>query len=137
MMQGAGVGSPFGGGMGGGFPAPGNPGGAPNPTIPAIGAAPQSPGQDVSNLVSPLGGAGAGAVPQFDPAAMQQMLGMLGGGGIGAGANAFGGGFGGAPAAPADTRPPEERFQVQLQVRLSPIPLRADCTERFKPTAIE
>ncbi|KAK7441546.1 hypothetical protein VKT23_016541 [Stygiomarasmius scandens] len=39
-------------------------------------------------------------------------LGALGGLG------AFGGGmggFGGAPAAPADTRPPEERFQVQLQ----------------------
>ncbi|EKM61537.1 uncharacterized protein PHACADRAFT_190707 [Phanerochaete carnosa HHB-10118-sp] len=45
----------------------------------------------------------------FDPAAMQQMLGMLGGGGMGA----FGGGV--PPASPVDTRPPEERFQVQLQ----------------------
>ncbi|TBU25870.1 hypothetical protein BD311DRAFT_668775 [Dichomitus squalens] len=87
-------------------------------------------------------GAGTGAVPLppsgglFDPAVMQQMLAAFGGGGagaspfggLGAGANPFGGAgaganpFGGlgafgAPAAPADTRPPEERFQVQLQVR--------------------
>lgn len=139
MMQGAG-GSPFGGGMGGGggggFPAPGNPGGAPNPnpSSPGAGATPQSPGQGMPNLASLLGGAGAGAggapspgggaPPAFDPAAMQQMLGMFGGGGggggMGAGANAFGGGFGGAPAAPADTRAPEERFQVQLQVCYTP-----------------
>ena len=80
------------------------------------------------------GAGGAGGSPQpnplagmFDPAAMQQMLGMLGGGGAGAGApglGAFGGlgglgGLGGVPAAPADTRPPEERFQVQLQVGCS------------------
>ena len=110
MMQGAGVGSPFGGGMGGGgFPAPGNPGGAPNPTSPATGAL-QLPGQDMSNLAS---FAGTGVL---DPAAIQQMLGTLGGGGMGTGVNAFGGGFGGAPVAPADARPPEERFQVQLQV---------------------
>ncbi|KAH8099819.1 hypothetical protein BXZ70DRAFT_1008799 [Cristinia sonorae] len=73
------------------------------------------------------GGAGAGATGAnpmadlFDPAMMQQMLGAFGGGGAGAGAGGFGGGspfgnpFGGAAAAPADTRPPEERFQVQLQ----------------------
>jgi ubiquilin len=41
----------------------------------------------------------------LDPAMLQQMMQSLGGGG---------GGFG-APAAPQDTRPPEERFQVQLQ----------------------
>ncbi|PIL31037.1 hypothetical protein GSI_05732 [Ganoderma sinense ZZ0214-1] len=63
-------------------------------------------------------GTGAGAAPpppppggMFDPAMMQQMLAAFGGGGAGAGAL---GGFG-APTAPADSRPPEERFQVQLQ----------------------
>lgn len=41
-------------------------------------------------------------------------MGAAGGGGLGG----FGG-FGAPPAAvPADTRPPEERFQVQLEVRL-------------------
>ncbi|KAI0801499.1 hypothetical protein C8Q74DRAFT_1192221 [Fomes fomentarius] len=80
------------------------------------GAAPQPP---------PLGGG------LFDPAVMQQMLAAFGGGagpgagagaGLGAGAaNPFGlGGLGGlgafgAPPAPADSRSPEERFQVQLQ----------------------
>lgn len=63
------------------------------------------------------GGAGAGL---WDPAMMQQMMNILGG----AGGDPFGfgalGGLGGAAGAagstPADTRPPEERFQVQLQV---------------------
>ena len=43
---------------------------------------------------------------------MQQMMGMYGN-------DPFGrfGGAGAAPSAPADSRPPEERFQVQLQVR--------------------
>ncbi|KAI1791990.1 hypothetical protein LXA43DRAFT_370821 [Ganoderma leucocontextum] len=59
-------------------------------------------------------GTGAAAPPpppggMLDPAMMQQMLAALGGGGAGGLA-----GFG-APAAPADSRPPEERFQVQLQ----------------------
>lgn len=40
---------------------------------------------------------------------MQQMMGAMGGGGAL-------GGFGAPPAAPADTRAPEERFQTQLQV---------------------
>jgi hypothetical protein len=69
---------------------------------------------------SPGGAGGAGG---FDPAMMQQLFG-LGAAGGGGGSNAFGagnpfggGGLGGAaPAAPADTRAPEERFQVQLQV---------------------
>mmetsp|Transcript_26269 Transcript_26269/g.73495 ORF Transcript_26269/g.73495 Transcript_26269/m.73495 type:complete len:84 (-) Transcript_26269:107-358(-) len=42
------------------------------------------------------------------PAMMQQMMQMLGGGGMGGPMNA---GFG----APADTRPAEERYAVQLQ----------------------
>jgi ubiquilin len=49
----------------------------------------------------------------FDPAALAQMQSAFGGGG---GLGGFGG-FGAPPAAPADSRPPEERFQVQLQVR--------------------
>jgi ubiquilin len=69
----------------------------------------------------------AGATPNpfnpfgLDPALMQQMLfsGSFGGGAPGA-AGTAGPGFGGlggfgAPTPPADTRPPEERFQVQLQ----------------------
>ncbi|KAI8822896.1 ubiquitin-like polyubiquitin-binding protein [Fimicolochytrium jonesii] len=46
-------------------------------------------------------GAGAGASPLMNPALMQMLMGGAGG-------------FG-APAAPADTRPPEERFQEQLR----------------------
>ena len=46
--------------------------------------------------------------PLFDPAMMQQLMGTFGAPG--------GGGLFGAPAAPADTRPPEERFQTQLEV---------------------
>lgn len=91
---------------------------------------------------SPAGGSNA-APPGglFDPALMQQMLAAMGGGagaGAGAGLGAGGGGtdpfglgafgglgrlgaFGGAPAAPTDTRPPEERFQVQLQVSTTPL----------------
>lgn len=128
MMNGGGAG----GGLGGlgSFPAPGVPGGG-------TGSTPSSPGTGAASAPPPLfnpwfppppsGGvppttgapgaapsAGAGAPPNpyasmFDPAAMQQMLGMLGGG------PALGG-FGAPPAAPADSRPPEERFQVQLQV---------------------
>lgn len=57
---------------------------------------------------------------------MQQMLAASNAMGPGAGAaggwGGFGGGFGGAgygmgsPPVPSDTRSPEERFQVQLQV---------------------
>jgi ubiquilin len=63
----------------------------------------------------PPAGAGAGAAAgnplAMDPAAMQQMLSMMGG--MGGGGM---GGMGGETPALADTRPPEERFQVQLQV---------------------
>lgn len=128
-------GNPFGGGLGGGFggtgagasgfPAPGVPGGAtttPPVTSPNSGTTPGS-GPSPFNMfggagAGPGAGTSAGGVPPnpfgMDPAMMQQLMGMgplgLGGGG---------GGFGGmpaAPATPADTRPPEERFQVQLQV---------------------
>jgi len=63
------------------------------------------------------GGAGGGGTNPFgfDPALMQQFMGGGAGGFGGYGAPGAGGGFGGAPAVPTDTRPPEERFQVQLQ----------------------
>ncbi|KAF8993823.1 hypothetical protein BDQ17DRAFT_1431422 [Cyathus striatus] len=133
MMQGAGGGSPFGGLGGGGglfapppsFPAPGVPGSNPTtnitPSSPSTGTtapgtnanagAPAPPPFDPFALFGapPAGGAApggtTGAAPNplgFDPAAFREML----GGGLG--------GFG-APPTPADTRPPEERFQVQLQ----------------------
>ena len=116
-----------GGGQQGAFPAPGLPSTAANQDAgaPAAGGAPAAapaqpffnpwfppPPASGSNPASP-GATGAGAPPfgAFDPAMMQQMMGAFGGAGPM-------GGFGGAaaPAAPADTRPPEERFQVQLQV---------------------
>ncbi|KAF6749467.1 hypothetical protein DFP72DRAFT_1048978 [Ephemerocybe angulata] len=87
------------------FPAPGVPGQAPSTT-----PAPTSPSATAPN---------ANANPMFNPALMQQFLGGFGGAGAGA-ANpwaAFGAGAGAggaAAAAPADTRSPEERFQVQL-----------------------
>ena len=88
----------------------------PNPNANAnAGAAPADAGANT-------GAAGAAGAPpaggnMFD---LLAALGGLGAGGAGAGANPWmgGGGLGafGAPAQPADTRPPEERFQVQLQV---------------------
>lgn len=54
-------------------------------------------------------------MPNINPEMMQQMMSAFGGGGAG-GANPFGmGGFGGQPAAPADTRPPEEMYAEQLR----------------------
>ena len=126
MFQGAGLGGGTAGGFGGAnpfapppaFPAPGNP----NPT--STPSSPSAAGQTPSSTTTP--GATPGAVPPFplfggagNLPAMQQMFGMPYGPGAG-GLGGFGG-FGGAPAVPAtpaDTRPPEERFQVQLQVRL-------------------
>lgn len=54
-------------------------------------------------------GAGQGANNPFgmNPEMMQQMMQMMGGGG--------GGGGGGGPQAPADTRPPEERYENELR----------------------
>ncbi|KAI0328438.1 hypothetical protein GY45DRAFT_1326297 [Cubamyces sp. BRFM 1775] len=106
-------------------PFGGAPGSAPAPGADASGTgAAGAPGAGTEAGAAP----GAGAIPgMFDPAVMQQMLAALGGGGAGVGAgagaaNPFGGlgGLGGlgafgAPPQPADTRPPEERFQVQLQ----------------------
>ena len=96
----------------------------PPPPAPAAGATASSttaPGTTPAPAAgaTPTGGAAppaAAALPPlfnpFNPAAMQQMMGMYGN-------DPFGrfGGAGAAPSAPADSRPPEERFQVQLQVR--------------------
>lgn len=61
------------------------------------------------NVMQMMGGApgasGAGA-PAADPNAMMNMMNMFGG---------MGGGIGGAPEAPADNRPPEERYATQLR----------------------
>ncbi|TFK83224.1 hypothetical protein K466DRAFT_589902 [Polyporus arcularius HHB13444] len=107
------------------FPVPS----AAGATGPGSGAAAGTSGADAN-------AAADGAVPppggMFDPQMMQQMLAALGGAGAGVGAGGLGAGAGaanpfanpfgmgglgafGAPAVPADTRPPEERFQTQLQ----------------------
>ena len=108
-----GGGSPFDSFAGGGpgaFPAPGVPGGgatnaanpttgSPNPSTAGTGTSPASPPPN----------------PFFNPALMQQMMSAMGGGA--AGANPWGlGGLGATPPPPTDSRPPEERFQTQLQV---------------------
>ncbi len=111
-----------------GMPSATSPPAQQNPSVPgatATGTTPNTtnPGAAANqgnNAGSRLPGAAAGSpFGMMDPALMQQLLAMgpLGGGGFGG----FGG-FGGSspsPAAsvpPADARPPEERFQVQLQV---------------------
>jgi len=121
-MMGQSGGLPFGGNPSGGFPAPGMPGNATNPSSPAPDSPPAQALPSLASLFS--GGAGVGTAPDgagaappfssFDPALMQQLL--SGSGVLGGGAGGLGG-FGGGNAAQAvsDTRPPEERFQVQLQ----------------------
>ncbi|KAF8065410.1 hypothetical protein FPV67DRAFT_1608591 [Lyophyllum atratum] len=100
-------GNPFAAGGGqSSFPAPGTPGGAP--------AAPGTPAANPNPFAALGAGAGAGGAQNpfgMDPGLMQQWMagGGMGGGGMGM--------FGapGAQAAPADTRPPEVRFEGQLQ----------------------
>lgn len=107
LMRSAGVdplGAPLGGQAQSGFPAPGNPNApqaANTPTSPAApGTTPASAGTaPVPNL---FGG------PLGDPSALMQLLGGAGGAGFGPGLGA---------SAPPSGPPPEERFQVQLQVR--------------------
>jgi len=118
--MGGGPPGPF-GSPAGSFPAPGMPSTAAGATSnaatataatgtpvaqPSAGVAPVNPW---ASMFPPAGGAGANATPPLmnpftmDPALLQSML------------DTGGGGFGAAAPAPADTRPPEERFQVQLQ----------------------
>ncbi|EGN93572.1 hypothetical protein SERLA73DRAFT_97505 [Serpula lacrymans var. lacrymans S7.3] len=123
---GGGFPNPFGAAPGGGFPAPGFPStgvtnasstpqpqqAAPNAPFPAFFPpfAPTSPpaaGAANAGTNPANGGAGAPPLGMFDPAMMQQ---LFAGGGMGGA-----GGFGGVPPTPSDARPPEERFQVQLQ----------------------
>ncbi|KAF7973568.1 hypothetical protein HWV62_14838 [Athelia sp. TMB] len=118
MMQG--INGP--GGAGGGatpFPAPGLPSNAaptpaPTGTQTTPSAAPAFP--PLGNMFGGAAGAGAGAPGgMFDPAMLQQMQSLFGAGGGAGGFGGGAGGFGGAPAAPADTRPPEERFELQIR----------------------
>ncbi|EIW87458.1 hypothetical protein CONPUDRAFT_116729 [Coniophora puteana RWD-64-598 SS2] len=120
--------------------APGTPGSNTNTNNASSPSSPSAGGQQPNpfGFFPPFGagaggagtGAGAGAGGQgafnpFDPSNLAQMQQILGGLGGGAGASAGGagglgglgglGGFGSPPAAPADSRPPEERFQTQLQ----------------------
>ncbi|KAH6911697.1 hypothetical protein BKA70DRAFT_1146120 [Coprinopsis sp. MPI-PUGE-AT-0042] len=120
MMQGGGAGgfpNPFGAG-GGAFPAPGVPAGG---TVGTTGATTGTPGA-TGTAGTPGTGFGAAGTPGAagNPVdfmqQMQQMQQMFGAGGpFGMGAGAGGWGSPAVPATPADTRPPEERFQVQLQ----------------------
>ena len=136
--------SPFGAGGYGGF---GSPFGASQPTFPAPGTpntnsanptSPTSPTNPTSATTSPTSAPSAGspnpflfgapppAAGGYNPALMQQMLAAshaMGQGGSAAGGwgglGAAGYGLGSPPVpVPSDTRPPEERFQVQLQVSL-------------------
>ncbi|KAG9073917.1 hypothetical protein FS749_014567 [Ceratobasidium sp. UAMH 11750] len=74
-----------------------------------------------ANPASPAGGLGGNPFGMVDPALLQQIFGGAGGlgsQGTAAGGNPFAalGGFGAPPPQPpADPRPVEERFQVQLQ----------------------
>nr|GAT60795.1 predicted protein [Mycena chlorophos] len=130
MLQMANMFNGMGGAGGSAFPAPGIPG-APAAAAATTGGQQQQP-PAFPNL---FGGAQR---PAYDPNLMAALLGMNApAAGVGAGTppatgatpgaaapplpnpalyqQLFGGGFGGAPAAPADARPAEERFQVQLQ----------------------
>ena len=96
------LGGPMGGQTQPSFPAPGNPNAPQSANSPTTPAAPGT---------TPAAG-GTAPLPMYgqfgDPSALMQLLGGVGGAGFGAGA--------GATAPPAGP-PPEERFQVQLQVR--------------------
>jgi hypothetical protein len=102
MMRSAGV-DPLGSSLGqSSFPAPGNPNApqiANSPLTPAAPGTNPAASGTAPNLYGPLG----------DPSALMQLLGGAGGAGFGAGA--------GASALPSGP-PPEERFQVQLQVHI-------------------
>lgn len=118
--------------------APANPFAALFPGAAAGGAAPNSNAANPPNPFAGFGGGQGGSNPlsqmtqqlMQNPEAMQQMMQAFGGGAAGgaggageAGFNSFGGlggfgNFGGAgqePQAPADTRPPEERYENQLR----------------------
>jgi len=119
-----GFGSPF-GAQQPAFPAPGTPNTNPaNPASPTTTTPPTSPPSTGSPPLNPfLFGAPPAAAGGYNPDLMRQM--MAASHAMGQGANAAGGwgsfgaagyGMGNPPVpVPSDTRPPEERFQVQLQ----------------------
>jgi len=120
MLRGGGLGgaSPF-GAPPPAFPAPGTPNAqASSPSTaqnatPVAGAGSPPAGSPPADPFGLFGGLNPGAAAGspgvnpfgYNPALMQQILGLSGG-------------LGASPPPPADTRPPEERFQVQLQVSL-------------------
>lgn len=143
-MRGGGGGPPGFPGIGGGanaFPAPGIPGSAADPANPAAatpgagGANPLGLGMNPNMLQQLLGlnsALGAGGAPS--PGGAGSPLGLGAGYPLGAD-NPFGAGaFGGAPAAPTDTRPPEERFQTQLQVSSFLNIISQDGSDTFQAT---
>ena len=120
LMHEMGAGPTTGGfpGMGGGMGGLGGFGGAANPTVTPNPTAntntttqtPSTPGTTNTTGTTP---GSPPPNPFSDPAMMQQLMSAFG-------APGAGGGLFGAPTAPADTRPPEERFQTQLQVSSLP-----------------
>jgi ubiquilin len=62
--------------------------------------------RNVMQMMGGAPGAGGAGAPPADPNAMMNMMNMFGG---------MGGGFGGGQEAPADNRPPEERYATQLR----------------------
>lgn len=124
---GAGFGMPFGAPQAG-FPAPGTPNA--NPASPANPPNPSTttPGATAPSTTAPYAGSPPPMNPfGFNPSIVQQMQQMhqlqqmlaasnaMGQGAGAAGAGAWGGFGMGAPPVPTDTRPPEERFEAQLQ----------------------
>lgn len=126
---GAGFGIPFGAPQAG-FPAPGTPNA--NPASPANPSNPSTttPGATPSSTTAPSAGSPPPLNPfGFNPSMvqqmqqmhqLQQMLAATNAMGQGAAAAGGWGGLGmGAPPVPTDTRPPEERFEAQLQASFS------------------
>ena len=108
----------MGGGLGGlgGFGGAANPIPTPNPTT-DTSITDQT--QSTAGTTNTPGTTTGSPPPNqlFDPAMMQQLMGTFGApGGGGLFGAPGGGGLFGAPATPVDTRPPEERFQIQLEV---------------------
>lgn len=120
LMQEMGGGATPGGfpGMGDGLGGLGGLGGTANPiTTPNQTTNANTPGQTpgTTGTTNPTGNTTGSPLPNpfLDPAMMQQLLAFGGPGGRGPG------GLFGAPATPTDARPPEERFQTQLEVCVS------------------